>query len=71
MTVWLLTEGYNDYNQHGEYFVAVFSGAPSVAALMRAGVPENRAKHVQAGGGRIYPEDSWYNLVEVEPAFPM
>ena len=71
MTVWLLTEEYNDYDQHGEYFVAVFSGAPSVEALMRAGVPEHIGKHVQAGGGRIDSEDSWYWLKEVALAFPM
>jgi hypothetical protein len=27
--VWILTEEYNDYDQHGEYFLAVFKKEPT------------------------------------------
>lgn len=33
MTVWILTEEYNDYDQHGEYFVAVFADKPTTEQL--------------------------------------
>ena len=77
-TVWVLTEEHNDYNQHGEYFVAVFGDLPTVQRLAsalslhdgasRPNVMEALAliEHIRNGGGRIGTEDVWYNLKEQE-----
>lgn len=63
--VWVLTEDYNDYNQYGEYFVAVFFTLPTHEELIAVGVHEDMCEHVLSGGGRIKYEDRWYNLSEV------
>jgi len=33
MKVWVLTEEFNDYDQHGAYFLAVFKHEPTEADL--------------------------------------
>jgi hypothetical protein len=33
MPVWILTEEYNEHDQHGEYFVAIFKNKPTVEQL--------------------------------------
>ena len=65
MSVWLLTKEYNEYDQYGEYFIAVFSEKPSHQLLTAYGVPTNRLRHVLDGGGRVDYEDSWFFLREV------
>lgn len=32
-SVWVLTETYNDYNQHGAYFIKVWKNKPTVEQL--------------------------------------
>jgi hypothetical protein len=64
-TVWILTEEFNDYNQHGEYFLAAFKEKPGVEKLMKF-MSEREANHVQNGGGRIDTEFQWFNLREEE-----
>lgn len=32
--VWLLTREHNDYDQHGEYFIAVFAEKPTIQQLI-------------------------------------
>jgi hypothetical protein len=76
--VWVLTTEYNDYDQHGEYLVAVFQEKPSVEALAtfcaKKTIPIGRdiasglafLFHLQKGGGRRSVEDQWYNLEQVE-----
>jgi hypothetical protein len=66
-SVWVLTEEYNDYDQHGEYFVAVFSEKPTHQQLTEHGVPQNQLRHVLNGGGRVDDEDQWFYLREKEP----
>lgn len=66
MKVWILTEEFNDYDQYGEYFRAVFSSKPNRKQLLAHEVPKDRLEHVLAGGGRIEPENSWFFLREVE-----
>lgn len=61
-TVWILTEEYNDYDQHGEYYVAAFQDQPTIEQLMKIGMNEETALHVQNGGGRIKYDHQWYNL---------
>lgn len=64
--VWILTEEYNEYDQHGEYYIAVFKNRPTVEQLMNLEMSEQTALHVQNGGGRIKYEHQWYNLREEE-----
>jgi hypothetical protein len=64
--VWILTEEYNDYDQHGEYFISVFKDKPTIAQLMSYHMSEAEAKHVQNGGGRLGVENQWFLLKEEE-----
>lgn len=66
MKVWILTEEFNDYDQHGEYFVAVFAAKPTHQQLTTQEVPINRLRHVLNGGGRKDMEDHWFHLREVK-----
>ena len=73
-SIWVLTEEYNDYNQHGAYFVTWFSYKPEasdVKQVLQSIYPElcgkdllDLATHVADGGGRRNDEDNWYNLEE-------
>jgi hypothetical protein len=76
-TVWVLTSEYNDYDQHGAYFEAVFAKKPTVAQLAdHFKMKENKGTsvmqalafltHLADGGGRQEYEHCWYNLEEVE-----
>lgn len=68
MTVWILTYEYNDYDQYGEYFQAVFINKPSAQQLIDEGVPEHSIAHVLEGGGQSFnKQDYWYYLREVAP----
>ncbi len=68
MKAWILTVTYNDYDQHGDYFVAWWKEKPSLEELKqsREGFSDNELKHVLQGGGRIDDEYKWYNLTEIE-----
>lgn len=63
-TVWILTEEFNDYDQHGEYFVAVFGNKPTHSQLTEAGVERTSLHHVLKGGGRKDSENQWWHLKE-------
>ena len=61
--IWVLTSEYNDYDQHGEYFEAIFIGKPTAKQIQKhCLVGEKDAAHILAGGGRVKYEDQWYNL---------
>lgn len=76
--VWVLTREHNDYDQHGEYFVAVFLKKPSHTTLAKALSKEGYGtgsdvmaalvflEHLLAGGGRVQWENVWFNLDHVE-----
>jgi hypothetical protein len=67
--IWILTSEYNDYDQHGEYFEAVFVGKPTAKQIEEhCGVNEIGSTHILAGGGRIKHQDQWYNLRQEEAA---
>ena len=68
MKAWILTVTYNDYDQHGDYFVAWWKDKPSLEELKQSteGFSDNELKHVLQGGGRIDDEYKWYNLIEIE-----
>ena len=61
-TVWVLTREINEYDQHGEYFVAVFGSKPPPRLLRDNGVPRVALRHVLNGGGRISDEYEWFYL---------
>jgi hypothetical protein len=68
MRVWILTSEYNDYDQHGEYFLEVYSNTPTVKQLMQGtGYDAEFCQWLlNSGGGRENPwskyPDVWYNL---------
>jgi hypothetical protein len=75
--VWVLTTEYNEYDQHGEYFVCVFAKHPALEVIAPIlskngylgsdmGDAIKKCEHVRKGGGRIGYEDQWFNLVEVD-----
>ena len=74
-TVWVLTAEANDYDQHGEYFIAVWGSKPDHTQLIDATVGNQPASsvpellkfilHLEAGGGRRDSEDFWYHLKEI------
>ena len=72
-TIWVLTTAYNDYDQHGDYFVAAFPRKPTRKEFYDwwykdAEVDEDTAyafvDHMLAGGGRRNYEYQWYELTE-------
>lgn len=68
-TVWILTSEYNDYDQHGEYFEAVFETKPTkeqLAEAMGHSLHSSYLEHTLEGGGRIGNDYMWYNLREQE-----
>jgi hypothetical protein len=75
MSIWILTEEYNDYDQHGECFLEVFEDKPDRTTLAWAltmnGHGENFTNqfidHVLKGGGRVSAEHCWLHLREVTP----
>ena len=62
MTVWILTRECNEYDQQGEYFVAVFGDKPTHQQLTELGIPTNRLHHTLNGGGRVGNDYEWYHL---------
>lgn len=61
-TVYILTREINEYEQDGEYFVAVFAEKPHHTVISKLGVPTNRLEHVLNGGGRVDYENQWFYL---------
>lgn len=66
MTIHVLTEAYNDYDQHGQYFIHAWSGKPERTELSLHVHPSTDLDWLLAGGGRRDSEYHWYNLVGVE-----
>jgi hypothetical protein len=67
--IWVLTTEYNDYDQHGEYFVAAFLSKPGFDALLEIVGSEKVAERLLAKdstGGRIGVEHQWWYLREFE-----
>lgn len=60
--VWILTREVNEYDQDGEYFVAVFGEKPHHTLLTANGVPQEHLRHVLNGGGHIGVEHEWFHL---------
>ena len=67
-SVWILTKEYNDYDQYGEYFVAVFKDKPTAKELKRLNVSTNSLASWQGvldGKGRDVEDYKWFILKEV------
>lgn len=67
--MWILLCEYNDYDQHGEYFLAAWPEKPTKDALafMLTYDLKNMAgllEHVWAGGGRKDSEYKWFRFFE-------
>lgn len=76
--VWVLTREHNDYDQHGEYFEAVFASEPDIQTLAKYFKNDNEGhvyfgdpfdalefiEHLRKGGGRRGTEDVWYSLTK-------
>ena len=65
--MWIVTEEHNDYDQHGEYFVAWYGSKPTFAQLKElTGSGDVTVGKLTRGGGRQGIEESWWNLHEVK-----
>ena len=65
--MWILVSEYNDYDQHGCYFVAAWTKKPSIEVIKNTiCVGTAEANHILIGGGRQGYEDKWYYLFEAE-----
>lgn len=63
--IYVLTEEYNDYDQHGEYFLHAWDHPPSLLELRERGFYGDY-EHLNAGGGRTSKyEDQWFFLREI------
>jgi hypothetical protein len=68
-SVWVLTEEYNQYDQYGEYFRAVFANKPTAEQLKQYLHPNEYdwITHILDGGGRTEDnENNWYHLREIK-----
>ena len=64
--MWVLTTEFNDYDQHGEYFMAAFIEKPTFKQLKS--ITEQTdviVGKLTRGGGRHHYEYQWYNLHEI------
>lgn len=66
-SVWVLTREENDYNQHGEYFEAVFAALPTKTQLQKYVGESIDLDFLLAGGGRKEQESTWFFLREIYP----
>lgn len=67
--IWILTTSYNDYSQHGAYFVDAWTSKPTEAQIKAhvsdwfCGVDVDPVKLLlETGGGRQCSEDQWFEL---------
>lgn len=67
--MWILTYEENDYNQHGEYFLAAWSNKPSIEQLekvLKADKSEYTIEEVYQNCGRLRSTRRWYNFFHYE-----
>ncbi len=70
--MYVLLRSHNDYNQHGEYFVAVWPIKPTAEQILSIVIKRlplfrlSDAEHVLSGGGRRNCEDVWFTLEKVK-----
>ena len=71
--VWVLKSAYNEYDQHGEYFIAIFRHLPTLEQLAKEAETSLEYDHgveamerLQRGGGQKNSEYQWYILDKEE-----
>jgi len=66
--MWVVTRAINQYDQDGDYFVAVFHNKPSFKDLKKLLPQENNVTigKLTRGGGRQEYEGEWFFLTEVK-----
>ena len=66
--VWVLTEEYNEYDQHGAYFLAVFANKPTPTDLLPWDVSLSEAFQLMEKGNSREDryQGSWFYLYEEE-----
>lgn len=65
--MWVITRAINQYDQDGEYFVAVYDKLPSTKQIMSiVRCNEKYAQHILSGGGRIGVEPEWHYLTQLD-----
>lgn len=64
--IWIITRDINQYYQEGSYFISAFTKKPTVEDIVKLGLNESWAQHIEEGGGRFGYEDEWYTLTEIE-----
>ncbi len=71
--MYILTTEYNQYDQYGEYAIAVFPNKPTKEQVEKAvgdDITPETYQHILSGGGRIKYEDSWFYLTKFSPKTP-
>ena len=68
MIIYILTSMYNDYDQHGEYFIKAFKEKPAIDELRNLINEDDNVliNLINNGGGRMGVEYCWYYLKSVE-----
>lgn len=64
MTIYILTSEYNDYDQHGEYFIEAFSNVPQIEQLQKHidyKLNKDDYNHIINGGGRRESYKDYHN----------
>jgi hypothetical protein len=64
--MYILTEEYNDYGQHGAYFRAAWLDIPTDMELAKhvGSTDEDYLRFILSGGGRRNFENIWYCLTQ-------
>jgi hypothetical protein len=64
--MWIVTTEFNDYDQHGEYFVAAYYKKPTFQQLKELIKQDDvTVGKLTSGGGRQKWENQWWYLREV------
>mgnify|MGYP003638482219 CR=1 FL=1 len=60
----ILTMEINEYEQYGEYFIAVFDKQPTIQQLKKVlpDVADEEIEHIKLTGGRRDSSHEWYHL---------
>jgi hypothetical protein len=65
--IWVLTEAYNEYDQHGDYLLCAWRDKPTPEQVSKAlNITQDGAVDlIKTGGGRDGVEHHWYYLKSI------